>query len=114
LILIYIKQDAVVQFLMVGDILLKAVSWLLIAFFGGQAVIFLGLILWSVWNDAIKPRLIPAADIDRVAAEIIAGYADPEEEAFARHEAAWYRSEGAEQVYWYRVRKAVRRRLEGR
>ncbi|PWJ81658.1 hypothetical protein C7441_110195 [Pseudaminobacter salicylatoxidans] len=97
---------------MVGDILLKAVGWLLIAFFGGQAVIFISLILWTIWNDAIKPRLIPAADIDRVADDIIANYPDPELEAFTRHERAWYDSDGAEQTYWNRVRKAVRRRLQ--
>lgn len=71
-----------------------------------------GLMLWMAWTDAIKPRLIPADDIDRVADDIIASYPDPEHEAFARHERAWYRSDGAEQTYWYRVRKAVRWRLE--
>ena len=82
-------------------------------FFGGQALIFIGLVLWTIWTDAIKPRLIPADDIARVADDIIANYSDPELEAFARHERAWYDSDGAEQTYWYRVRKAVRRRLEG-
>lgn len=62
-------------------------------------------------TDAIKPRLIPAEDIDRMAADIIANYLDPEWEAFARDERAWYDSDGAEQTYWYRVRKAVRRQL---
>lgn len=94
------------------DLFVQAVSWLLLIFFGGQALIFVGLVLWTIWTDAIRPRLIPAADIDRVAADIIANYPDPEREAFARHERAWYRSDGAEQTYWYRVRKAVRRRLE--
>lgn len=94
------------------DILGQAFSWLLLIFFGGQALIFVGLVLWTIWIDAIKPRLIPAADIDRVAADIVANYPDPEGEAFARHERAWYDSDGAEQTYWYRVRKAVRRRLE--
>lgn len=77
-----------------------------------------GIHIWLVWREPQNCRQvrrllarIPADDIDRAAAEIIASYTDPEEEAFARHEAAWYRSEGAEQVYWYRVRKAVRRRL---
>lgn len=93
------------------DVIAVGVQWFLLLFFGGQAVIFAGLVLWAVWTDAIKPRLIPAAEIDRVADDIIAGYADPEEEAFARHERAWYRSDGEEQTYWYRVRKAVRRRL---
>ena len=96
------------------DIFIQAVSWLLLTFFGGQAVIIVGLVLWTIWTDAIKPRLIPADDIARVADDIIASYSDPELEAFARHERAWYDSDGAEQTYWYRVRKAVRRRLEGR
>ncbi len=89
-------------------------SWLALVFLGGQVLIFIGLILWTIWTDAIKPRLIPGSQIDHVADDIIANYANPEEEAFARHERAWYRSEGAEQTYWRRVRKAVRRRLEGR
>ncbi|WP_019172916.1 hypothetical protein [Pseudaminobacter salicylatoxidans] len=96
------------------DIVGQAFSWLLLVFFGGQALIFIGLVLWTIWTDAIKPRLIPTDDIARVADDIIASYPDPELEAFARHERAWYDSDGAEQTYWYRVRKAVRRRLEGR
>lgn len=96
------------------DTLGYVVNWLLLIFFGGQAIIFVGLVLWMVWTDGIKPRLIPADDIARVADDIIASYPDPELEAFARHERAWYDSDGAEQTYWYRVRKAVRRRLEGR
>ncbi|WP_306410174.1 hypothetical protein [Ectorhizobium quercum] len=99
---------------MIGDIFLRAASWLLLAFFGGQALIFIGLVLRVIWTDTIKPRLIPAADIDRAAADIIANHPDPEEEAFARHERAWHDSDGAEQTYWYRVRKAVRRRLQDR
>ena len=31
-----------------------------------------------------------------------------------RHERAWYDSDDAEQIYWYRVRKAVRRQRERR
>lgn len=96
------------------DILRQAFSWLLLIFFGGQALIFIGLVLWTIWTDAIKPRVIPTTEIDDMADDIIANYADPEEEVFARHERAWYRSDGAEQTYWSRVRKAVRRRLEGR
>lgn len=96
------------------DSLGQAFTWLLLIFFGGQAVIFVGLMLWTIWTDAIKPRLIPVDDIARMADDIIASYPDPELEAFARHERAWYDSDGAEQTYWYRVRKAVRRRLERR
>lgn len=94
------------------DIVVLGVKWVLFLFFGGQAVIFISLMLWTIWTDAIRPRLIPMQEIDRAAGDIIANYAAPEEEAFARHERAWYRSDGAEQTYWLRVRKAVRKRLE--
>ncbi|QGA58136.1 hypothetical protein [Brucella sp. 2280] len=100
--------------MMAFNTVIYALSWLLFAFFGGQVLIFIGFVLWDVWTDAVKPRLIPADDIDRIAADIIANYPDPEWETFARHKQAWNRSEGAKQTYWYRVRKAVRRRLQGR
>lgn len=96
------------------NIFVQAFSWLMLIFIGGQVLIFIGFILWDVWTDAVKPRLIPAADIDRVAADIIANYPDPEWEAFARHKRAWNRSDSAEQTYWHRVRKAIRQRLEKR
>lgn len=67
-----------------------------------------------VWTGGIKPRLIPADDIARVADDIVASYPDPDLEAFAHHERAWCDSDGAEQTCWYRVRKAVRPRLEER
>ncbi len=105
------KSDAVVLQMTMVDLLLAILHWLLLIFFGGQALIFIGLVLWTIWTEAIKPRLIPTDEIDRVAADIIASYPEPELEAFARHERAWYDSDGAEQTYWYRVRKAVRRRL---
>lgn len=89
----------------------EALRWLFVAFIGGQAVIFVGLLLWSVWTDSVGPRLIPRHEIDRIADEFIARYLDPEQEAFARHERAWYDSDGAEQTYWLRVRKAIRCRL---
>lgn len=93
-------------------IFIQAFSSLLLIFFGGQVLIFIWLVLRTIWTDTIKPRLIPTAEIDRMADDIIANYPDPEEEAFARHERAWYRSNGAEQTYWLLVRKAVRKRLE--
>lgn len=96
------------------ELLGQAISWLLLVFLGGQAIIFVGLVVWTVWTGSIKPRLIPADVIDRAVDDIIANHSDPEEEAFARHERAWYRSDGAEQVYWYRIRKAIRRKLEQR
>ncbi|MGK6316302.1 hypothetical protein [Neorhizobium sp. DT-125] len=96
----------------VAGLLFEILRWLVVAFFGGQAAMFIGLVIWMIWTDAIKPRLIPTTEINRVADEIIENFSDPHEEAFARHERAWYRSDGAEQTYWLRVRKAVRKRLE--
>ena len=96
----------------VNDLLLETGRWLMVAVFGVPTLMFIGLILQMIWTDAIKPRLIPAEDIERATDDLIASSADPEREAFARQERAWYDSDGAEQTYWYRVRKAVRRRLE--
>jgi len=93
------------------DMIFQGIALFLLIFCGGQVVTFIGFILWVVWMDAIKPRMIPKAEIDSMAGDIIASYADPEREAFARHERAWYRSEGAEQTYWWRVRKVIRTRL---
>jgi hypothetical protein len=93
------------------EVLGHGLSWLVLVFFGSQITFFIGLIFWSIWTDAIKPRLLPLIEINRAADEIIAKFADPEQEAFVRQEQAWYRCDGAEQAYWYRIRKAVRRRL---
>lgn len=96
------------------DLCVKAGSWLVLIFFGGQLAIFVGLVGWTIWNDAIRPRLISSSLINHAADNIIANHPDPEQEALARHERAWYRSDGAEQTYWFQVRKAIRRRLERR
>ncbi len=92
-------------------IVVQFVSWLVIIFFGSQVLILIGLFLWMIWMNAIKPRLIPASHIEGEADEIIANYPDPAKEAFARHEHAWHHGDRAEQAYWGRVRKAVRQRL---
>ncbi|MGO4451765.1 hypothetical protein AB4Y96_22830 [Phyllobacterium sp. TAF24] len=93
------------------NLILQILGWLLIVFLGGQVLIFISLVLRTIWKDTIEPRLIPAGEIDSVAEDIIANHRDPESEAFARHQRAWRRCDGAEQTYWYRVRKAVRRLL---
>lgn len=78
---------------------------------GATLLVFVGVGVWMIWTGAIKPRIVPAHEIDRAAAELVAGYADPEGEAFARHERAWYESDSAGQVYWRRVRRVVRSRV---
>ncbi|WP_370647997.1 hypothetical protein [Phyllobacterium meliloti] len=93
------------------NLILQTLGWLLVVFLSGQVLIFISLVLRTIWKDTIEPRLIPASEIDSVAEAIIANHRDPEGEAFARHHRAWRRCVGAEQTYWYRVRKAVRRRL---
>lgn len=81
----------------VSDLLLETGRWLMVAVFGVPTLMFIGLILQMIWTDAIKPRLIPAEDIERATDDLIASSADPEREAFARQERAWYDSDGAEQ-----------------
>lgn len=81
------KSDIVVLQMTMVDLLLAILHWLLSTFFGGQAFAFVGLVLWTIWTGALKPRLIPVDDIVRVAGDIIASYPDPELEAFARHSA---------------------------
>ncbi len=94
------------------DMALQLLSWVALFFVGSQALVFIVLILWTVWTNAIKPRLISSAEIGRMADEIIAHFPDPENEAEARHERAWFRSDGAEVAYWARVRKAVQKRVK--
>jgi len=96
---------------MPNELLLDAACWVLLIFCGSVALTFAGVILRATWVDILRPALIPAAVIDRMADDIIASYPDPEQEASARLERARSGSDGAEQVYWYRVRRAVRRRL---
>ncbi|SCM78045.1 conserved hypothetical protein [uncultured Pleomorphomonas sp.] len=93
------------------DLILETLLWVLLVFCGSLALTFAGLILQVAWIDLIRPALTPAAVIDRLVDDIIASYPDPEQEAQARLERARSGSDGAEQVYWYRVRRAVRRRL---
>ncbi|MEL7029060.1 MAG: hypothetical protein AAGL49_07570 [Pseudomonadota bacterium] len=100
------------------DILLAALSRGISIIFIAYGVCGLALFTYAlaqvIWTDSIRPRFIPSTEIEGVAEEIIREFNDPELEAFARHEQAWYRGERAEQTYWLRVRKAVRRRLASR
>src|SRR5262245_53761727 len=54
------------------DTFVQAIWGLLHIFFGGQAIIFMALVLWTIWMDAIRPRLIPADNIARAADDIVA------------------------------------------
>jgi len=65
------------------------------------------------WRKSIKPRLIPRRTIEREAEEIIAKFPDPMREVTARCERRWYAENTWKEVYWMRVQKVVRRRMEG-
>jgi len=71
-----------------------------------------GYVLCVAWTDSIKPRLIPRRTIEREADELIATFPDPLREVTARCERIWHRKESWKAVYWSRVRKVVRRRMQ--
>lgn len=75
-----------------------------------MALLLAAIAVRGAWFNAIKPML-PDPQIDRDAAEIIASFPDPEDEASRRSRAAKCRCDWPDQMYWIRVRKAVGRRL---
>jgi hypothetical protein len=75
---------------------------------GGVTAPVWGALLWCVWENEIRPRLIPAAEIDRLSAEMIAKHGQAaEEQAAIEEHAAWYNADYTEQGKWRRVRKRV-------
>lgn len=67
---------------------------------------------WAVIEGSILPRLVPRAEIEAMADEMMREHpADPEEAAFIEEHAAWHRSLSFEQGKWHRVRKLIRKRL---
>lgn len=92
---------------MMWDMLDHALAWLLFAFFAIQLMAFLALLMWTVWTDAIAPRLIATSQIGGIAAELGKNHADPGLEAFARRQRAWFDGDGAQMTYWNRVGKAI-------
>lgn len=92
-----------------SDCLLLIIKWALIAAALSPMVIGIG---WAIVEGALLPRLIPRAEIERLADEVMARHPDdPEHAAFIEEHAAWFRSESLDQGRWRRVRKAIRRRL---
>jgi hypothetical protein len=70
-----------------------------------------GTLIWLLWEWNIRPRLIPDAEIDSLAATMIArhGRRGAEEVAFLEEEQAWRSSRSFEQGKWRRVRKRIER-----
>jgi hypothetical protein len=75
---------------------------------GGTTAPVWATLLWCVWENEIRPRLIPAAEIDRLSAEMIAKHGQAaEDHAAAEEQTAWYDSDPVEQGKWRRVRKRL-------
>lgn len=85
------------------------VGWLPAIFALSPIVLAVG---WVIYDMEIRPRLVPRAEIEAMADEVMRKHPeDPEEWAFMEEESAWYRSHTFEQGKWHRVRKVIRRRL---
>jgi hypothetical protein len=88
----------------IGNIL----HWALISLALSPIILGIG---WGIVEHDVLPRLIPRAEIQRLADEIAARHPhDPEGAAFTEEHAAWFRSHAVEQGKWRRVRKELRRR----
>jgi hypothetical protein len=87
------------------------IFWIVV---GGITVPIWGAIVWEIWEGEIRPLLIPSAEIDRLAAQMIARYGhEAEEHAAAEEQTAWYNSDATEQGKWRRVRRRIARRGAG-
>lgn len=99
------------MFDLVWSIVATGLSWIGAAYLIGCAAVFAYAVGVVLWHDSIKPRLIPREEIARLADEIAASHPDdPDYAAYRELEAAWWKSDGAEQVKWRRVLKEIRRR----
>src|ERR1041384_1972434 len=69
-----------------------------------------GGILLFLWSNVLLPLRIPRAEIERLAAELIARYGDEAEEvAFGEEYHAWRHSDGLGRGRWRRVRGGIER-----
>ena len=89
------------------DTVKAAVIWIVIA---AAATPIWGALLWVLWQGSIRPRLIPRAEIDALAATIVARHGPRAGEvASAEEELAWRNSRPFERGKWRRVRKRIER-----
>lgn len=87
------------------DTLKQALMW---AAIGAATAPIWGAFLWEIWEGSIRPRLVSCAEIDALAAAMIARYGDRAEEmAFIEEDRAWRYSDSFEQGKWRRVRKCI-------
>jgi hypothetical protein len=79
--------------------------------FIGIATFAAGAFLSVEWQGRIRPLLIPRAEIEKLAHELIDKHAEHAEEFAAMEEdRAWRYSQNFEQGKWRRVRKVLERR----
>jgi len=63
--------------------------------------------IWHTYEFRIRPHLMAREDIDILIRDILS-HDNPEEAAFNKECAAWYRGDTFEQGKWRRVRRALR------
>ena len=69
-----------------------------------------GSLAWVIWEGSIRPRLIPASEIEAEARRLLARWGDRAAEiAFIEEDRAWRYSETFEQGRWHRVRLMIDR-----
>jgi hypothetical protein len=85
----------------------QALIWIVI---GAVTSPIWGALLWVFWQGSIRPRLIPRAEIDALAATLMARHGrNADEVAYLEEEQAWRSSRPFEQGQWRRVRKRIAR-----
>lgn len=84
-------------------------KWLLAAATLATFALVLGVYLYE---DFIRPRMVPRAEIEALVDDVIRNHPDdPEWWAFREEYVAWHRCDGFKTGKWHRVRKALRKRL---
>lgn len=69
-----------------------------------------GSLVWVIWEGSIRPRLIPADEIEAEARRLLVRWGDRAVEmAFIEEDRAWRYSETFEQGRWHRVRLMIDR-----
>jgi hypothetical protein len=69
-----------------------------------------GSLVWVIWEGSIRPRLLPAAEIEAEARRLMDRWGDRAAEmAFIEEDRAWRYSASFEQGRWRRVRLMIDR-----
>ena len=90
------------------DTFKQMILWFII---GAASAPIWGSLLYVLWQGVVRPRLIPAKEIERLAAQMVERHGDRAADAvFANEYHAWRCSNGFEQAKWRRVRCQIERR----